>query len=165
MRKLNLGCGDKVFGGWINIDNRHNVKFTRTTNSETDQVYIQRDILRGLPFDDSTVDEVLCDNLLEHIPPGEDVVFLMNEIWRVMKPGAILHIKVPEAGKPVDFQDPTHKSHWNMNTIDYFLEKPANAGRRRAGLSYGIKATFELVKPEERNAAGGLFVWLRCIKN
>jgi ubiquinone/menaquinone biosynthesis C-methylase UbiE len=84
-------------------------------------VDVVRDILRGLPFSDETVDEVYSENFLEHIPQTE-VIWVMNEIWRVMKPGGTMHHLIPEAGTTLFFQDPTHTAHWCFETFTYFQQ-------------------------------------------
>lgn len=110
MPKLHLGCGNLRKDGYINIDNR-----------ELPSVDLVRDITKGLPFSDETIDEVYSENFMEHIPQSE-VIFVMNEIWRVLKPGGIAHHMIPLAGTPNDFQDPTHLSRWHPDTFLYFTK-------------------------------------------
>ena len=96
-RRLNVGCGNQKKPGWIGIDK---VK-TPATN-------LVRDLARGLPFEDSSVDEIYCDNVLEHIGPPEDFIFVLNEFHRVLKPGSVATIIVPDARSQGAWQDPTH---------------------------------------------------------
>ena len=70
--KLNIGCGKNKLKGFINLDISPNVAPD-----------IVRDIERGLPFGDNTFDEAVSSHTLEHI---RDLIFVMNEIWRVCKP-------------------------------------------------------------------------------
>lgn len=48
----------------------------------------------------------------------------MNEIWRVLKPGAQLAIVVPHASSPGFAQDPTHVNMINETTMHYFDPDP-----------------------------------------
>ena len=105
---LHLGCGATILSGWVNLDSR-----------PLPGVQIVRDILRGLPFSDSTVDQVYSENFLEHLPQGE-CIWVMNEIHRVLKPGGTAHHLIPMAGTVIYFQDPTHLSHWHPETFTYF---------------------------------------------
>jgi len=62
-----------------------------------------------LPFADGSVDAVLCECVLEHVPHPEDVV---REIRRVLAPGGVVYASVP-------FMDPYHASpddftRWTM---------------------------------------------------
>jgi SAM-dependent methyltransferase len=108
--RLNLGSGGVPQYGYINIDSRR-----------LPGVDIVRDVLRGLPFADVTVEEVYSENFLEHIPQTE-VIWLMNEIHRVLIPrGRAIHL-VPRAGTTNFWQDPTHLSHWIPDTLTYFQE-------------------------------------------
>lgn len=77
------------------------------------------DITKGLPFEDNSIDEVYSQDFLEHIPQDK-AVFVINEICRVLKPGGRMEHKVPNAGTRNDFASPTHLSHWNLTTFDFF---------------------------------------------
>lgn len=106
---LHLGCGSDVKEGYINIDSRPHPG-----------VYV-RDVLRGLPFSDETVDGIYSENFLEHIPQDE-VIWIMNEMHRVLKHRAQMRHLIPEAGTTMDYQDPTHLSRWCMETFTYFTK-------------------------------------------
>jgi len=108
---LNLGCGLVKVPGYINLDNRLEV------NPD-----VAWDVLEGLPYKDSTVDIVRAYDFLEHIPIGS-TVFVIDEIWRVLKPGGIFESFTPDAehGQGA-FQDPHHVSFWVENTWRYFSE-------------------------------------------
>src|SRR3972149_4347712 len=79
--KLDIGCGNRKKEGYIGIDK---VKF--------DCVDIVKDIQKGLPFLDNVIDEIYCSHCLEHI---EDLIFVMNEFYRVLKKEGVLIIEVP----------------------------------------------------------------------
>ena len=106
--KLNLGCGNTIKEGWVNIDNR-----------PLPGVNIVRDLMHGLPYSDETVEEIYSENFLEHIPSGECVWF-MNEMHRVLIPGGKMTHLVPMAGSENFYQDFDHKSAWVSNTFTYF---------------------------------------------
>jgi len=126
--KLDLGCGEAKRPGYVGID--------RTPAPGVD---IVRDIERGLPFCDNSVVEVNCSHVLEHI---QDLIFVMNEIWRVCRPGAIVHVEVPHSGTPQAFQDPTHVRYFNEYSFGYFEEHHRLRGQ------YGIEAKFRVAKQE-----------------
>jgi len=98
--KLNLGCGFSSMEGYINLDeNVHGQE-------------VLRDVLRGLPFDDNKFDEVYTSHFMEHIPAGEDLYFVLSEVWRVSKDGATFIIRVPHSDTHEAFF-PDHLSWWN----------------------------------------------------
>jgi GT2 family glycosyltransferase len=122
---LNLGCGYKKLNGYVNIDNRDEVN--------PDLVC---DVTTGLPYEDNSVDMVRAFDFLEHISP-ENVIDVMNDIWRVLKPDGIFESSTPSTDGRGAFQDPTHRSFWNRNSWLYY----SDAIHR--GL-YGIKADFNI---------------------
>lgn len=109
MRKLNIGCGPDKKDGYINID------YDSTFNPD-----IVRDIEKGLPFDDNSVDEIFCSHVLEHV---KDLIFVMNEFWRVLKSGGKLFILVPPYDFEGAFSDPTHIRYFTPRTFEFFTEK------------------------------------------
>ena len=88
--RLNLGCGYRKLDGYINIDNRKEV--------EPDLIY---DILDGMPFENNSIDEIRAYDFLEHIPIGK-VIFVMEEIYRVLKPNGIFESLYTEKLYPVN---------------------------------------------------------------
>ncbi len=81
---LNIGSLSKnikhMHPGIINLDIAH---------------YASVDVVgdaHALPFRDGCVDVILFKNVLEHIRDPDKV---MEEIWRVLKPGGTLYIKIP----------------------------------------------------------------------
>lgn len=107
-RKLVIGCGNKRKEGYINLDIR-----------PLEGVDVVRDVLRGLPFDDDSFTLVETENFMEHIPQAE-VIFVMNEIWRVLAVGGTAHHHIPLVNTDNDWQDPTHLSRWGVETFAYF---------------------------------------------
>ena len=128
MSRLNLGCGFRRLDGYENIDKRKSVC--------PDLVC---DITNGLPYHDNSVDEIRAWDFLEHIPIGKTIL-VMEEIWRVLKPGGIFESFTPDAENGQGaFQDPTHVSFWVENSWLYYSQ---SAYRKL----YDIKADFEIEK-------------------
>jgi len=127
---LNLGCGYRKLDGFVNIDNRMEVG--------PDLVC---DVIAGLPYEDGSVDMVRAHDFLEHIPIGK-VIGVMEEIWRVLKPGGIFESMTPSTDGRGAFQDPTHVSFWNMNSWFYYTHEDYRN-------LYGIKANFEIKTAED----------------
>ena len=83
-RMLNLGCGRQFHPDWINVD----------LEAVSDEV-LEHDLTRGLPFEEESIDVVYHSHVLEHLKPQEGVK-LLEECFRVMKPGGVLRIVVPD---------------------------------------------------------------------
>ena len=107
--KLNLGCGVHKIEGYINID--------MSSKYKPDVIY---DINKGLSFKDNSVDEIKASHILEHV---NDLIFVMNECWRVLKTEGILDIDVPD-GEYLEWsmRDPTHKRAIFEDTFLYFSD-------------------------------------------
>lgn len=72
----------------------------------------------ALPFRDASVDEVFLDERLAHVP---DFVAAMEELWRVCKPGALLHLRLPHASSAwAATRDPRHQNLFSLETFNYF---------------------------------------------
>lgn len=84
--KLNLGCGDKILPGYVNVD----VAPARA-GQKPDVIC---DLHRLEPFEDSSVDEILAVHVVEHFWRWE-VVGVLREWLRVLKPGAPMILECP----------------------------------------------------------------------
>jgi len=129
---LNLGCGNKprfseLLDKWINLDNQ-----------AFPGVDIVRDLKRGIPMPDESFDHVLCDNVLEHFD-SDDVVFIINEIDRVLKIGGTAEIIVPHAliGQGA-YQDPTHKSYFVPRSVLYWNQEMSAYGGQFVGITANL---------------------------
>lgn len=81
---LNLGCGSSYHPAWMNMD------FIPASKD-----VIAHDLRRPLPLADVTCDVVYASHVLEHFTRSESRAFL-NECRRVLRPGGILRIVVPD---------------------------------------------------------------------
>jgi len=110
--KINLGCGEQKEEGWIGID-----------KADYGQ-QIVRDLRKGLPFCDNSVDEIKTESFLEHICDNDDFIFLMNECLRVLKPGCKMWGTVPYWRGGPAHKDPTHCRYFDPKTFSFF--EPTN---------------------------------------
>lgn len=121
---MNLGCGYKKIKGFTNIDIRPDVK--------PDMIC---DLSKGMPFESDSVDAVTAFDFLEHIPIGETVE-MVTEIWRVLKDNGTFEHFTPSTDGRGAFQDPSHKSFWNINSWKYYCDDDPHR------ILNGIKAKF-----------------------
>jgi SAM-dependent methyltransferase len=85
------------------------------------------------PFAADSVDEIHAYHVLEHVP---DVMATMEELWRISKPGATVHIRVPHFTGILAWKDPTHKRSFTSESFGYFGQN---------GYSYYTKARFDVM--------------------
>lgn len=83
---------------------------------------------------DDTVEAIYASHVLEHIDKGQPRFHVMNEAWRVLKPGGTFTIKLPLVGYTIDgvghlvtdwrtYADPTHlHGWWAPQSFDYFCD-------------------------------------------
>lgn len=124
--RLNLGCHRWPLKGFVNID--------------LDPVFaydLQADCLH-LPYEDNSVDEIYAGHLLEHTTLEENA---LKEWHRVLKPGGLITITVPEIQACLDWyrnggcdlaflqgavfggQDRVEQNHHQLFTKDILLSQ------------------------------------------
>lgn len=76
----------------------------------------------GLPFEDNSIESVISHHLLEHIGPG--FIPLVDEVWRVLKPGGIFRAITPLFPSRNAVEDPDHKRYIMEGTWETFQGTP-----------------------------------------
>jgi predicted SAM-dependent methyltransferase len=83
---LDLGCGPNSRADFCNLDyNWH------------PGIDVCWDVTRRLPFDDSHVAGIFTEHMIEHLALG-DTLPLLRECRRILRPGGVLRIIVPDGG-------------------------------------------------------------------
>jgi len=110
MKKLNLGCGNDIRKGFINLDldNHKGVDIVHNIDKIP------------WPFSKGEIDLIYTSHLLEHV---NDLVKTMKEVHRICKNKARIIIRVPHFSCGVSYRDPTHKRFMSYHTFDYFTER------------------------------------------
>jgi len=104
-KKLNLGCGDVIKSGWVNVN------YEKTVG-----VDVVHDLnVFPYPFKDGFYDEILMDNVLEHLYEPHRVI---SECYRILCSGGKLKIIVP-----YKFRNMTilHYSFFDEYSLDNFI--------------------------------------------
>ncbi len=136
--RVELGCGARKMPGTIGLDVVALLG-----------VDVIADMERGLPFRDNSIDELHAYHVLEHI---DDLLGLVVEIWRVLRGGGRLHLKVPHAASPVNaWKDPTHRHALSIATFAYFDDTYYDG----AVFSYYSPARFRIEHARLRFSAKG----------
>lgn len=103
-KKLNLGCGNILMKGYINVDNNSNCK---------------PDIVHDLnkypyPFKDNYFNEIYLDHVIEHL---DNPLLVLQELYRISKKNCIILIKCPHFS--CNWLHPGHKSPISSKLFDY----------------------------------------------
>lgn len=85
--KLELGCGHRPTPGYVRVDADPNIEADWTGDCST-----------VMPWADGTFDEIVAQDVLEHIPYRRTLLALCE--WRrLLRPGGRLYLQVPDAGR------------------------------------------------------------------
>jgi SAM-dependent methyltransferase len=112
VKKLHLGCGRTILEGWINLDLVPLPGVDVVADLETCDT-------QPLPFDDNSVDSIYASHLLEHI--GRPLP-LMQELYRIAKPGATATFRLPYGSSDDAYEDPTHARQYFLQSFGYFSQ-------------------------------------------
>jgi len=83
--KLHIGSGEYSLDSWINID--------------AYPAQLAMDVRWGLPFPDNSVAFVFLSHTLEHLFYPREALQLAKDIKRVLRPGGVLRVIVPDVEK------------------------------------------------------------------
>jgi predicted SAM-dependent methyltransferase len=147
--RLHLGCGWEHKDAWVNVD---------LFATSADIVW---DLRHGIPLPDRSTKAIFHEHMLEHLSL-RDGFMLARECLRVLAPGGVLRIGVPDAGLCIDsyagkadpdwassrptgmlavqalFYEHGHRSMWDGQTLTQALLAAgfADARRTEAGESW-----------------------------
>lgn len=114
--RLDIGGGHNPQPGFTNIDILPLKEVDIVWDIETTPWQID-----GQEFPSESVSIAMASHALEHINPAKGTfVKVMNEIWRILKPGGQFAFVVPYAESFGMYQDPTHCNFINEATMLYF---------------------------------------------
>jgi predicted SAM-dependent methyltransferase len=112
--KLHLGCGSNRKPGWVNVD---------LFNPSAD---VALDLRERLPFDDGTVAEIHSEHVLGHFDYPTDTRHLLAECLRVLEPGGIFNIGVPDHQRAFKAYAERDHEYFAMRRLrSYLLTEPA----------------------------------------
>lgn len=120
--KIDLGGGLAPKAGHVNLDPVHGQGAWKRNAQDI-----------PWPRQDATVEAIHASHVMEHIHAGTPRIAVLNEAWRVLRPGGTLTIIVPYAFSWQGQADPTHVSNWVPESFRYL------DGSFGAQADYGLK--------------------------
>ena len=153
---LNLGCGTKTSVWCVNIDWSPTIRVARNPilkafapyfldAEQMDKVrklapVVPHNLRKGIPYPSDSVDAVYHSHVLEHIDRSSVMGFLL-EIKRVLKPGGVHRIVVPDLERLVracmsDFSRESASTDWQLhdlnikNMIEQMVRRESGAVRK-----------------------------------
>lgn len=109
--KLQIGAGENVLSGWLNTD-----------LEPTSPKVLHLDATVDFPFPDCSFDYAFSEHMIEHIGYKQGL-FMLAEVYRVLKPGGRIRIATPDMRKIVRLYRPekseTEKAYleWSSTEI------------------------------------------------
>ena len=140
MLKLDLGSGMNPAPGYTSVD--------KYAAAKPDVVHDLEVV--PWPFEDSSVEEVRLSHVLEHLGETTDSFRgIIQELYRVCAPGALIHIAVPHPFSTAFVSDPTHVRPITPELMGLFSRKNcehfARIGAANSPLALYWNVDFEIV--------------------
>jgi predicted SAM-dependent methyltransferase len=124
-RKLNVGCGNVLLPGWLNIDMEPGAD-------------LAIDVRQGLPFEDDSVDFIYNEHFVEHLTYDE-AGKVLREFWRCLRRGGAVRIATPDLDFLVELYSRDFKTQdWFPSGFEFVKTKGVamNMAFRRWGHKY-----------------------------
>ena len=143
--KLNLGCGTNLLPDYVNVDKAW---------LERDD-YLQFDLEDGTswPWEANSISEVCFIHSLEHMGSTVDhFKFIIQNLYRVCAPNAIIKIHVPHPRHDDFINDPTHVRIITPEILSLFSKQNCKRWREQGASNSQLadywNVDFEIVKVE-----------------
>jgi predicted SAM-dependent methyltransferase len=135
MKKLNLGAGQYLKEGFINVD-----------QFPLDGIDVVHNLtMFPYPFDDTSADEIVAYDVIEHLPShvdGENTVLrFVTECHRILIPGGTLFIQTPRYDAEFLYIDLSHVRGFHEKSFD-FLDPDTEYGKTTG---FYTKAKFKVL--------------------
>lgn len=104
---LNIGTGGLGLPGWINTELRRQRDTTLCVDNR-----------RTLPLASNSVRRILIEHCLEHVSFEDDAIPMLRDYHRILEPGGVLRIVVPDARRYCQAYAAGDKSQWQSLTWD-----------------------------------------------
>lgn len=136
--KFNLGCGNDYRQGWINVDKRSELRPDLIVDLEQ----------FPWPIEDDCADEILLRQVLEQLGEGGSALHrVMQELYRISKPDAIIHVQVRHPRHDSFLAVPAHARPILPETFSYFdlatAESWQESREPRTSLAKELQVDFE----------------------
>jgi SAM-dependent methyltransferase len=100
VKRLHWGCGASAHPGWINSD-----------RGDYPGVDVVCDIREGLPLDTDSIDYAVSIHALPELPYPA-LIPALRELRRVLKPGGVLRLALPDLEKSLDAYRSGDRDHF-----------------------------------------------------
>jgi SAM-dependent methyltransferase len=106
---LDVGCGGAKWPGAVGVD----------ISPDTDADVVMNLDEFPYPLDSDAFDQILCQDVIEHVA---DPLRMMEELHRVGRPGARVHLRTPHFSSVLAYSDLTHRHYFSALGIRSLAE-------------------------------------------
>jgi predicted SAM-dependent methyltransferase len=108
--KLNIGCGPNRKQGWVNIDLLPDVD-------------LSLDMREAMPFSENSAAIIYSEHFFEHLDYPEPAKQFLKECHRILKPGGIFSVGVPDTEWPLQaYVGPDDKNYFAWSKVNCLPE-------------------------------------------
>lgn len=100
--KLNLGCGPFGKAGWVNID------------LYDESADLRLDLREPWPFPDQSATYIYSEHIFEHFEIYTEVPHILSESLRVLEPGGVFDVGVPDTECPLRGYGVPGDNYWKL---------------------------------------------------
>jgi SAM-dependent methyltransferase len=165
---LNLGSGDEYIPGWINLDvggRRRDIEFDLETCAHA-----------RLPLETNSLDGIYACHVIDRIA---GTAALFDELHRVAKPGATLHLRLPHGSSNAAWDDPACVRPYFESSFSMFSQPARSPADASYSADWQVKRTTLIVEATllaqgaeaavkqictSRNLVGDMVVELTAVK-
>jgi len=139
---LNVGAGNKIIPHAVNHDlHKH--------RPEIDVTHDLNDL--PWPWADNSFDKIISCAVFEHL--DIDLVKVLNECWRILRPEGICHLKLPHWNSESAHDDCTHRWFYGLGVLDQFDPDT----KRGQDYSFYTPYKWKIIKRPELNRSQSSF--------
>lgn len=133
---IDLGCGHQKEPGSVGLD-----------NAVLPGVDVVHDLLElPYPFEDESAETIYLKHVLEHFILS-DIQRILAEVYRILKPGGMVDIRLPHAFCVAAWADPTHKSAFTFGSGKFFDAQSPKAYYRELRSVWVVEVSCSHVTP------------------
>jgi predicted SAM-dependent methyltransferase len=92
--KLNVGCGDDLISGWLNIGLSRDAAYGKIT-IKNEALVLNFDMTRELPIPENSVKYVYASHFIEHLT-FQDGIAILQRCYKVMKKDGVIRLTFPD---------------------------------------------------------------------
>jgi len=117
--RVDLGAGKERRKGWVHVGHESTHYAKNIVDIDVDFMSCER-----MPINSNIVEAVYCGHTLEHLP-NHRAQWLINEAYRILEPGGIFRVVLPDAGAAMNAVVMNARAFFSVYDGGHYEEKRA----------------------------------------